>query len=641
MNLTWMHISDLHAGMDDEKYLFPSVRPYFFDDLKNLIPKTGQVDLVLFTGDLGNYGLMEDYKEAEKILIRICEQLNKISGNTPVLAVVPGNHDLQRPGDPNDLAELKAFSESSEIQRKFWAQDDNRLRKVVESMFRPYAEWWRTTSLPKVPSIKTGILPGDFSATLEKEGHRIGIVGLNTAFLHVGDDLKGKLAVDMRQLARATSDEQNDYQDWLDSHEFSLLLTHHPEGWFSDACSKTFRDIRPPGRFAAHLFGHMHEGSASTFRDGSGGRGTLNLFQAPSLFGLEKYGTRDERCHGYCIGQIDLDQKSLIFWPRRATQAQFGGWVFGQDISIGLLESTEHTEPIALGKKSSSLKGPSKLRIENIVNALKQKDDLRSAIQIYNERLPVQERYDESSLVEMIQKHLSGNFGSHRLPGSWKAHLLVAKYAAEVVGMLLGYDDLGANFSFISYLVAKQPRPDVVNEDKIGGELCEEFLRIRKETKRTESPRFLTEVDDPARTDDPIEQQRRLARIRLFEKFAVYLGIKVRLLDVAFLQPKLNPWSDNEPEEKLILLYAAEEVSARLSKRETVEILTWTYTQLYAANMFDDPTDLEQYMEYIRSLLKRITDALPDSVELLRLQKLQGRLLKNGSVAVAPGGIRS
>ena len=141
MKFTWLHLSDLHAGMRDEEYFFPSVRKDLFADLEHLLNKTGQVDLVLFTGDLAYRGSQEDYAKAEKILNRLCQGLKKISGNEPRLAVVPGNHDLERPNDTNELARLKLLSDNVQIQCKFWHEDDSSLRKTVEKMFRGYTEW--------------------------------------------------------------------------------------------------------------------------------------------------------------------------------------------------------------------------------------------------------------------------------------------------------------------------------------------------------------------------------------------------------------------------------------------------------------------------------------------------------------------
>ena len=270
---------------------------------------------------------------------------------------------------------------------------------------------------------------------------------------------------------------------------------------------------------------------------------------------------------------------------------------------------------------------PAKLRIEPISDPISQRSDLRCAIAINNDRLPAAERYDESIFVNLIQRHLSGDFGPHRSAAHWKGHFLVARYAAEVVGMLLGYDDLKANYSFISYLSAKPIRLDVSNEEEVGRGLLEEFFRIQQKARTTDSLRLLTEVDDPTRTEDRQEQQRRLARLGLFDRIATYAGMELRSLDLAYLQPKLDPWSSKAPESKLLLLYAARRVPPSFEKTEALDILTWTYTQLYAANMFDQQADFERYMRYIRDLLNRISGTLPDRVDLLKVQKLRSLLL--------------
>lgn len=542
-----------------------------------------------------------------------------------MLACVPGNHDLVRPANPATVASLKALGQDHTAESAFWQEDKSPLREEVQQMFRGYTEWWQKTSLPKLPQEKAGILPGEFSATFEKDKRRIGLVGLSTAFAHVADDQKGTLVISMRQLAGAI---RGDYEDWFEQHKICLLLTHHPETWFSDACPQSFRQIRPPGRFAMHLFGHMHEGSFTTFRFGTGG--CLNLFQAPSLFGLEHYGNGDERSHGYCVGQIDLNDEALVLWPRKATLTQSGTWEFERDIAVGLPKGVDHTDPIPL---SGTVVAPSaKLRIENVTDPFRQKNELRSAVQINNERLPEDERYDESIFVDLIRKHLLGDFSAAQRPGTWKGHLLVAKYGAEVVGMLLGYDDSDAKFTFVSYLATKQPKPDVRNEDEVSRELLEEFVRIRQGTAGlSETTRFLTEVDDPARSDDPAEQLKRIARIALFDKFAVYAAIELRVLDFTYLQPLLDPWGAKVPEKKLTLLYAAERVPARLSKAEMVEILNWIYTRLYAANMFDDAADFDRYKQYLEALQTTVVNSLPDSIELLKIQKLRGRLLNRAT----------
>ena len=223
-----------------------------------------------------------------------------------------------------------------------------------------------------------------------------------------------------------------------------------------------------------------------------------------------------------------------------------------------------------------------------------------------------------------MKNHLAGNFGPHRQSDYWKACLLVAKYGKEVVGMLLAYNykDSRSNFLYIPYLVAREPQKNEVNPDGISRALIQELVRVQrgKEDKGQEA-RFLTEVDDPTESSDPGEQRKRRARIALFNKIAAFANVQLRCLDYKFLQPKLVPWGDAR-ETQLRLLYGVEHPTLTLSKAELLDIITWLYTQLYAANISEDPAEGKKYECYLNQLLKSATDALPDGVRLLRLQEI-------------------
>ena len=80
-------------------------------------------------------------------------------------------------------------------------------------------------------------------------------------------------------------------------------MTHHPPLWLDDRSRENvYPDINKPGRFAVHLFGHMHEQMLSTYsQKGGSPRGWA---QACSLFGMEHYGDlqKEDRRHGYSAG---------------------------------------------------------------------------------------------------------------------------------------------------------------------------------------------------------------------------------------------------------------------------------------------------------------------------------------------------
>ena len=91
--------------------------------------------------------------------------------------------------------------------------------------------WWERQPW-KPEHLKAGILPGDFSATIEKNSAKLGILGLNTSFLQlIGENDEGKLAIHPRQFHQACDD--NNTQNWARKHRACLLLTHHPLGWLT------------------------------------------------------------------------------------------------------------------------------------------------------------------------------------------------------------------------------------------------------------------------------------------------------------------------------------------------------------------------------------------------------------------------
>ncbi len=97
--------------------------------------------------------------------------------------------------------------------------------------------------------ITPGLLPGDFSAALTVGPRKIGVIGLNTAFLQLtGDDYKGGLDIHTAQITSLCG---TDHQDWFSKHDLCVLLTHHPVDWFSEYGKEHLKIIAPPGSLVA------------------------------------------------------------------------------------------------------------------------------------------------------------------------------------------------------------------------------------------------------------------------------------------------------------------------------------------------------------------------------------------------------
>jgi hypothetical protein len=330
----WLHLTDMHLGMEGLSDLWQNVEEDFFKDVKYLIDKIGPLDLVLFTGDLVQQGSSDEFEQVNLLFEKFWHKFREM-GCEPKLLAVPGNHDLTRPKNLQDpaLVTLTKLWDDPAVVRPFWDDPESAQRKLVDEAFANYMHWWQNIPVPKLNIDSLGILTGDFSATLEKEGVKLGIVGLNSTFLQlIGGDLKGKLALNVRQFNKACGGHG---PDWVNQHDLCLLLTHQPPDWLTrEAQDQLEGEIHhPPERFALHLFGHMHEPELRVIA--FGGSKDRRQMQGCSLFGMEGWGENKdkERIHGYSLGQLKVEGSTayLRIWPRKVTK-QKNVWSFNLDI---------------------------------------------------------------------------------------------------------------------------------------------------------------------------------------------------------------------------------------------------------------------------------------------------------------------
>src|SRR5205085_1299251 len=215
--INWLHLSDWHVGRSAQGHLWPNLRFEFEKDLTTLIRQYGGLDLVLFTGDLVQSGERKQFHELEQNLKRMWSFFETL-GCSPRILTIPGNHDLRRP-DASKSAPLAlgGWHEQPDVRETFWRTTPSDLRRCVEKTFEEYDRWLAQTQIPRLPTEK-GLLPGDLATTFEKDGLRIGIVGLNSTFLQLRrGDYEGRLAISARQFGEMCGP---DYVAWLERHHF-------------------------------------------------------------------------------------------------------------------------------------------------------------------------------------------------------------------------------------------------------------------------------------------------------------------------------------------------------------------------------------------------------------------------------------
>ena len=306
-------------GMTGQKWMWPTFKTIFFNDLRQQYEKTGPWDLVIFSGDLTQKSSPQEYAALTNALTELWAVFDSL-GCSPKLFVVPGNHDLQRPCEIDPCAlTLGEWWQKPIIHQDFWENSASPYRTTVSSAFAEYTKW--TASLAEasisLAADEIGLLPGDVSARIHKGGAYLGLVGLNSAWLQLNEkDWQGSLNVHAHQLLSVT---RGDPDVWVSSNAFNLLVTHHPTTWLhKDASAHWNAEIHVNERFNAHLFGHMHE---SVTGQSSLNGGTKKIaIQAPSIFGLETIANGRQRNHGYSFLQLreNTEEKTLKLWPRFA-----------------------------------------------------------------------------------------------------------------------------------------------------------------------------------------------------------------------------------------------------------------------------------------------------------------------------------
>jgi len=258
------------------------------------------------------------------------------------------------------------------------------------------------------------------------------------------------------------------------------------------------------------------------------------------------------------------------------------------------------------------------LVVEVVDDFAEAKELVEAATSILELRIPPGRRHDRESFVDLVRDNLP-----NRPDSAFKMYLLSASYGSRCLGMLLGWEDIKANFGFISYLAATKTR-FLGQPEGVSKQLAKGLIGARARLGLTTPPRFIFEVEDPAQSEDRKERRRRLSRLKLFDELAPFEGVHFRILDLKYLEPSFD-WPPSERERQLLLGCAAPGLHSWLPKAEAVEILTWVYTQLYEGRAFQDLSIRAAFQTRNRELLDSLVRELPDQVGLMRYRDIKQR----------------
>lgn len=314
--------------------------------------------MILVTGDLTYSASPEQFVLFDAFLEELFLCLKDAGQETdPLVIPVPGNHDLAWP----DKKKLRNYRVLDNFGRDPSHQDiavfrdelwQDRDASLLEPLFGSYTAWLEKSILPRLkgPSgvvVRRSHFPGDLSVFADlPDRPPLAVVGLNSAWIqYTSGDFDRQIELFTEQLHFALADGGGGSPLDALAERLSLLLIHHPPAWLSPKAYQRFNEeIYHPERFLICLHGHMHEGRSEAIA-WSGGNFRY-FFQAPSLFGLEHYGTSSEsRTMGYALGSLDAEGTVRV-WPFKRNQ-QGGRQVFIWDTEFRRDRTGYRIRPLA------------------------------------------------------------------------------------------------------------------------------------------------------------------------------------------------------------------------------------------------------------------------------------------------------
>ena len=238
-SIRWLHLSDFHVGKDN--YATRKMFDYILAHARDRRAAGIVPDLLFVTGDLANRGLASEY---ETFWTEFAWPLQEVigEGSDERTFTVPGNHDVDRLQHP-------AFSREEMCDAKSHYFDPTpegrRLREMLMPRFNAFQEGDTT--------VVKGAFSGErgaFSRVVEIAGVKVGIAGINTAWLSKDDKDERKLTPGKALLEQAL--------DELKQADLLIVLGHHPLDWIVSGEQKAIKSIL--GKHSVlYLHGHLHE----------------------------------------------------------------------------------------------------------------------------------------------------------------------------------------------------------------------------------------------------------------------------------------------------------------------------------------------------------------------------------------------
>ncbi|MSV27314.1 MAG: hypothetical protein EXQ52_01000 [Bryobacterales bacterium] len=251
MSLTWLHISDFHIRAGDP-YDRDVVLHALVQSVAGYAKRGRAPDLIFATGDIANSGKVDEYELAGQFFDDLLRAANL---NKTRLFVIPGNHDVDRDFGVG----LQRTLESRE-QADTYFRPDHPKPHLTQKM-RAFLDWHnRYFDGIRIAPHNSTCGPAE---RVDINGHRLGIVPINSALFCQGDDDNDKLWIGRRCLDAALAELRA-----LET-ELSIALIHHPLEWLSEIEGE---NIQAALRASVHILlrGHLHKAQIDSVASAEG-----------------------------------------------------------------------------------------------------------------------------------------------------------------------------------------------------------------------------------------------------------------------------------------------------------------------------------------------------------------------------------
>lgn len=255
-----LHISDLHIDEKDNFDRSVVLNP-LIDRVKQDLEQGFKPEIVVVSGDIANKGLSSEYKLAKGFFDDLLASLGLENHR---IFIVPGNHDVDREKyRPSDIPKYKTMRElNNELENKNFRAD---LLKGMDAYFS-----FIETNYPHLQNIDERLIPfvQEYRA---KCGKRIGLIGLNSAWMCRKSPDKEEIAIGEYQMNLAMKELKGDF-------DLVFTIFHHPLQWLWSHDRERNRHFLNDKII---LCGHLHKTAGGYYRDLDG---NLYQFQAGGAY---------------------------------------------------------------------------------------------------------------------------------------------------------------------------------------------------------------------------------------------------------------------------------------------------------------------------------------------------------------------